>query len=320
MEQDRKKTARLVHTETAALQNKAALDAYKELGVEKVRILGTLDSVTCSLCGSMDGMILPRTQLEQGVTEPPFHPNCRCTTVPYDEDWDYKGQRIAKDKDGKYYYVPETMSYEEWKREFAQGKKSGKVGDVLGETKITDKFNIDVSDKKAVQKLIDKTANDISYEKLEHATVITADGTVYKMVGGVGSVNTNVVGENLEGATIIHNHPPLNGTKFYDSFSIEDFVDSATNKTALEIVVSDGRAQMFKLLKNISPLEASEEYRSAWLEAMEPFYQKDINCDYSQLETMKVLQKRGVIQFGDISRSSHENITKRNGRYSKNMG
>ena len=122
LEQDRKKTARLVHTETAALQNKAALDAYKELGVDKVRILGTLDSVTCSLCGSMDGMILPRTQLEQGVTEPPFHPNCRCTTVPYDEDWDYKGQRIAKDKDGKYYYVPETMTYEEWKREFAQGK------------------------------------------------------------------------------------------------------------------------------------------------------------------------------------------------------
>ena len=137
MEQDRKKTARLVHTETAALQNKAALDAYKELGVDKVRILGTLDSVTCSLCGSMDGMILPRTQLEQGVTEPPFHPNCRCTTVPYDEDWDYKGQRIAKDKDGKYYYVPETMSYEEWKREFVEGE--GSV-DFMGKPKqFTDK-------------------------------------------------------------------------------------------------------------------------------------------------------------------------------------
>ena len=73
----------------------------------------------------MDGMILPRTQLEQGVTEPPFHPNCRCTTVPYDEDWDYKGQRIAKDKDGKYYYVPETMSYEEWKREYVDQKLKG---------------------------------------------------------------------------------------------------------------------------------------------------------------------------------------------------
>ena len=297
MEQDRKKTARLVHTETAALQNKAALDAYKELGVEKVRILGTLDSVTCSLCGSMDGMILPRTQLEQGVTEPPFHPNCRCTTVPYDEDWDYKGQRIAKDKDGKYYYVPETMSYEEWKREFAQDKKSGKVGDVLGETKITDKFNIDVSDKKAVQKLIDKTANDISYEKLEHATVITADGTVYKMVGGVGSVNTNVVGENLEGATIIHNHPPLNGTDFYDSFSRDDFLDAVKNKTGLEIVVSDGRGQGFKLLKQLKEDEAYRIYTSTKMKVEDYYFQNELILDLEQLEIMKELNKLGVIAF-----------------------
>ncbi len=69
----------------------------------------------------MDGMIFPRAQLKQGISQPPFHPNCRCTTVPYDEDWEYKGQRIAKDKEGKYYYVPENMSYEEWKREFVEG-------------------------------------------------------------------------------------------------------------------------------------------------------------------------------------------------------
>ena len=71
----------------------------------------------------MDGKILPRTQLEQGISEPPFHPNCRCTTVPYDEDWDYKGQRIAKDDNGNDYYVPEDMSYEEWKRKFVDGEK-----------------------------------------------------------------------------------------------------------------------------------------------------------------------------------------------------
>ena len=247
----------------------------------------------------MDGMILPRTQLEQGVTEPPFHPNCRCTTVPYDEDWNYKGQRIAKDKDGKYYYVPETMSYEEWKREFVEGegKRSGKVGDVLGETKITDKFNIDVSDEKAVQKLIDKTANDISYEKLEHATVITADGTVYKMVGGVGSVNTNVVGENLEGATIIHNHPPLNGTDFYDSFSRDDFLDAVKNKTGLEIVVSDGRGQGFKLLKQLKEDEAYRIYTSTKMKVEDYYFQNELILDLEQLEIMKELNKLGVIAF-----------------------
>ena len=299
MEQDRKKTARLVHTETAALQNKSALDAYKELGVDKVRILGTLDSVTCSLCGSMDGKILPRTQLEQGVSEPPFHPNCRCTTVPYDEDWDYKGQRIAKDKDGKYYYVPETMTYEEWKREFVEGegKRSGKVGDTLGETKITDKFSIDVSDEKAVQKLIDKTANDIAYEKLEHATVITANGTVYKMVGGETNVNTDLVGESLESAIIIHNHPPLNGVDFYDSFSRADFVDAVKNKTALEIVVSDSRGQGFKLLKQLTTDEAYDAYVAAKMRVEDFYFQNNLILDYVQLEIMKELSRCEVISF-----------------------
>ena len=81
----------------------------------------------------MDGKILPRTQLEQGISEPPFHPNCRCTTVPYDEDWDYKGQRIAKDDNGNDYYVPEGMSYEEWKRKFVEGSEvsTGKNSNAL---------------------------------------------------------------------------------------------------------------------------------------------------------------------------------------------
>ena len=232
-----------------------------------------------------------------------FHPNCRCTTVPYDEDWDYKGQRIAKDKDGKNYYVPEIMTYEEWNREFAEGegKRSGKVGDTLGETKITDKFNIDVSDEKAVQKLIDKTANDISYEKLEHATVITADGTVYKMVGGETNVNTDLIGESLEGATVIHNHPPLNGVDFYDSFSRQDFVNAAENNTALEILVSDGMKQKFRFLNRLTSEEAYDLYVQSKMEASEPFFDKDIDMDYPQLETMRMLFKKGVINFEEFS-------------------
>ncbi len=247
----------------------------------------------------MDGMIFPRAQLKQGISQPPFHPNCRCTTVPYDEDWDYKGQRIAKDKEGKYYYVPENMSYEEWKKEFVEGegKHSGKVGDVLGETKITDKFKVDVSDEKVVEKLIDKTANDISYEKIEHATVITADGTVYKMVGGETNVNTNIVGESLEGATIIHNHPPLNGTEFYDSFSRADFIDAVNNKTSLEIVVSDGRGQAFKLLKRLTTDEAYDIYKSARMAVEDFYFQNNLFLEYEQLEIMKELSKYEVISF-----------------------
>ena len=121
LEADRKRVERIVRTETAAIQNKASIDAYKGLGVDKIQVLGTLDRVTCEKCGSFDGKIFEIDKVQQGLNIPPFHPNCRCTTVPYDEDWDYKGQRIAKDDNGNDYYVPEDMSYEEWKRKYVDG-------------------------------------------------------------------------------------------------------------------------------------------------------------------------------------------------------
>ena len=123
LEADRKRVERIVRTETAAIQNKASIDAYKGLGVDKIQVLGTLDRVTCEKCGSFDGKIFEIDKAQQGLNIPPFHPNCRCTTVPYDEDWDYKGQRIAKDDNGNDYYVPEDMSYEEWKRKFVDGSE-----------------------------------------------------------------------------------------------------------------------------------------------------------------------------------------------------
>ena len=48
-----------------------------------------------------------------------FHPNCRCTTVPYfDDEFTAGTERVARDKDGKTYYVPGNMTYEEWKRKY----------------------------------------------------------------------------------------------------------------------------------------------------------------------------------------------------------
>ena len=127
LEADRKRVERIVRTETAAIQNKASIDAYKGLGVDKIQVLGTLDRVTCEKCGSFDGKIFEIDKVQQDLNIPPFHPNCRCTTVPYDEDWGYKGQRIAKDDNGNDYYVPEDMSYEEWKRKYVDGKEDNET-------------------------------------------------------------------------------------------------------------------------------------------------------------------------------------------------
>ena len=53
-----------------------------------------------------------------GVTAPPFHPNCRTCTCPYFDDDFLKGDRAARGKDGKTYYVPSDMKYSEWKEKY----------------------------------------------------------------------------------------------------------------------------------------------------------------------------------------------------------
>jgi SPP1 gp7 family putative phage head morphogenesis protein len=113
---------RLVMTESAYFANAADKAAYAELGVEEFEIVGTLDGTTCEICGGLDGSHLPLSQFEAGVTAPPFHPWCRCTTAPYFEDEaEYDGSRFARGEDGKAYYVPQDMTYKDWKEKFVDG-------------------------------------------------------------------------------------------------------------------------------------------------------------------------------------------------------
>lgn len=113
----RYKAGRLVNTETTYFNAVATKESYKDLGVEMVEIIETLDSHTCSICGGLDGKVIPIAQYEPGVTVPPFHPNCRGTTAPA-IDPKYMEERVARDEDGNVYYVPGNMSYPEWKKTF----------------------------------------------------------------------------------------------------------------------------------------------------------------------------------------------------------
>lgn len=107
---------RLVMTESAAFANEARKDCFKDIGVERYRIIGTLDGETCSLCGSLDGKVYPMSEYQVGLTAPPFHPWCRCTTAPYYEDIEGIGDRFARDvKTGESFDIPKDMTYEDWK-------------------------------------------------------------------------------------------------------------------------------------------------------------------------------------------------------------
>lgn len=108
---------RLVMTESAAFASAAQKDCFKELDVEKYQILATLDSRTSAICQEMDGKVFKMSEWEVGVTAPPFHVWCRTTTIPYFDDWEEFGitpERAARGEDGKTYYVPADMTYEDW--------------------------------------------------------------------------------------------------------------------------------------------------------------------------------------------------------------
>lgn len=109
----------LVMTEQAYFHSVSQEEAFKDLDVEEFEVVATLDSHTSEICQEMDGKHFLMKDYEPGVTAPPFHPNCRSVTAPYFED-NFGGERAARDAEGKTYYVPDDMTYPEWKESFVE--------------------------------------------------------------------------------------------------------------------------------------------------------------------------------------------------------
>ena len=70
---------RLMRTELMHVINEGQRQKYKDSGYTKVEILVADDERTCEHCGSREGTILG---IDDGGSYPPFHPRCRCTTIP----------------------------------------------------------------------------------------------------------------------------------------------------------------------------------------------------------------------------------------------
>lgn len=105
----------LVMTESAYFSSLAQKDCFNNLDVEKYENVATLDSHTSAICQDMDGTVFDMNNFEPGVTAPPFHNYCRTTTVPhFDDDYDFVGERAARDDKGNTYYVPDNLKYKDW--------------------------------------------------------------------------------------------------------------------------------------------------------------------------------------------------------------
>ena len=122
----------LVLTESAFFRASGQKKAYENMNVDKFEILATLDSRTSELCRYMDGKVFETKDLQVGVNHPPFHNRCRSTSVPYfDDEFTAWEERIAKDKDGKYYYVPANITYDEWIKNMSGVQKAAFVKSVI---------------------------------------------------------------------------------------------------------------------------------------------------------------------------------------------
>lgn len=118
---------RLVMTEQAYFSSAAQKDCFDDLDVEEYEIVATLDSHTSDICRSLDGKVFKMSDYKPGVTAPPFHVFCRSTTAPHFKENFDAGERAARGADGKTYYVPDDVTYSEWKKAFVDGDKSGFV-------------------------------------------------------------------------------------------------------------------------------------------------------------------------------------------------
>ncbi len=118
-----KDIARLLESETSAIRSKAAIDSYKDTGVEEYQIVTTLDEKICKGCSPWDKKVLPVNDAIRGVNINPFHPRCRCSSAPYYEDNVVK-ERSARDITGtdKNKEI-KALDFENWKNKYVGSDK-----------------------------------------------------------------------------------------------------------------------------------------------------------------------------------------------------
>ena len=158
---------RLLHTESSYLIGQATHAGYQEDGVEKYKILATLDSKTCGICGEQDGKIYLVKEAVVGKNMWPFHPLCRCCDTAYYDDIDWSDEtRIARDPEtGKTYEVPADMSYPEWHAEYIE-KNPEKA---LAEKKLRS-WKADFEQHKQYQKILENDVPETldSFQKMKY--------------------------------------------------------------------------------------------------------------------------------------------------------
>lgn len=219
MEVSRSQAGRLIMTESAAISSAAQKDCLKELGMEKYEILATLDGHTSDICRDMDRQVFDMKDYKVGVTAPPFHPNCRSTTVPYfDDEFTAGEERAARDGDGKTYYVPADMKYDDWKKVVDSGEDFKAWDTKRGKQKKVHGSELTLDEKGAVIRYVspdayvlnDKLRRNEPLTDAEKNWIMRLDKALDKLPRYEGDLNRSLTFTNNEDAKT-----------FFDSLAVE---------------------------------------------------------------------------------------------------
>ena len=247
---------RLVMTEQAAFASAAQKDCFDELEVEQYEIVATLDSHTSEICQDMDGEVFKMSDWEVGVTAPPFHVYCRTTTVPYfDENFDEVSERAARDEEGKTYYVPENMKYEEW-------KESQVDRNIDGLTKVPQKGTMRVKDD------VMKGLADVSEVKSNNDIQAFAEQLIDNL-----NINKDSITISVKGITN-HGYCVFGQETTEDIIHYEEYVLNANDKRSMTHRVKTAFHESFHLLAEgleWDGFNSSGRIKAAWRSLEETF-------------------------------------------------
>lgn len=307
MNTTKRNASRLVMTESAVFANKARKECMENLGVQEFEVIETLDEITCSKCGSMDGKHFPMSEYAVGVTAPPFHPNCRGCTCPYfDDEFTVGEERVARNEEGKTYNVPANMTYEEWKQSFVDGNinESGLKNIIEKNTKNdrislgagvvpgkgnSQRYDLGQIDVKDTDLLIKELNNQIRNLEVENAIVVDKKGNVIRFKSQTQDA-VEIFDVDLDGATITHNHPEANGIV---SFGGDDFAFLRDNQNIRLFNCCNAQYDYsVEVLKDISQIS----YNMLWIEAIKKAEQYDENEDLQHI-VFDILHKDGYIKY-----------------------
>lgn len=136
---------RLVRTEMLKASDRARQQLYdaNDDVVDEEVVVVALDARTCEICGPLDGKALDSREVrdhlaeEEAAARPPFHPNCRCTTMAQLKSWSSllgigeapedleafgTSGRVIRDPVTGKSRIASVLSYDEWRRFYGSSR------------------------------------------------------------------------------------------------------------------------------------------------------------------------------------------------------